>query len=73
MPDAPLDIALKLLDCGVKHCREDAGGFYAQEFQEVVKILFELFYIVPQIFESVHEIRIYVGRGLLSLAKAKWL
>ena len=72
MPDALLDITLKMLDCGVKHCREDARG-YTQGFQEVVNILFEFFYIILKIFESVHKIRIDVGRGLLSLDETKWL
>ena len=42
-------------------------------FQDVVKTLFELVYIIPKIFESVDKIRIYVGRGLLNLAETKWL
>ena len=67
--DALLNITLKLLDCGVKHCANSWG--YAPRFQEVVKTLFEIFYIIPKIFEPVHEIRIYVGRGLLSLAETK--
>ena len=71
-PDALLNITLKLLDCGVKHCREDARR-YAQDFQEVINMLFELFYIISKIFESVHKICIDVGRGLLSLDETKWL
>ena len=38
-----------------------------------MKTLFELFYIIAKIFESVHKIRIYVRRGLLGLAETKWL
>ena len=70
MPDALLDLTLKLLD--YRHCHEVAPDHFGG-FQQVVKILLQIFYIIPKIFESVHKIRIYVGRGLLSLAKTKWL
>ena len=73
MPDALLDIVLKLVDCGAKDCRKDARGCYTQGLQDDVKTLFEVFYIIAQIFESVHKTRIYVRRGLLSLAETKWL
>ena len=73
-PDALLNIALKLLDFGGKHCREVAQGYYAQGSREFIgKILFELLYIILKLFESVHEIRIYVRRGLLSLVETKRL
>ena len=67
MPDALLDIALELLDCGGKHCREVAQGGMREAVGKI------LFYIIPKIFESVHKICIYVGRGLLSLAETKLL
>ena len=41
--------------------------------QDIVNTLLELFYIISKVFESVHKVRIDVGRGLLSLAETKWL
>ena len=71
MPDALLDITLKLPDYGVRS-RVDAPD-QSERSQEVVNMLFELLHIIPEVFESVHKIRIYVGRGLLSLAETRWL
>ena len=45
MSDALLDIALGLLDCGVRQCRGD-GRYWAQDFQDVVNTLSERFYII---------------------------
>ena len=71
MPDALLDITLKLPDYGVR-CRVDAPD-QSERSQEVVNMLFELLHIIPEVFESVHKIRIYVGRELLGLAETRWL
>ena len=69
MPEAPLDISLMLLDCGMRH--DEGAPEHSRGFQEVVETLFKVFYIVPKIFESVHKIRLYVRRWLLSLAETR--